>query len=476
MANQAAETVAESMRFGMGLVPGAAASADPRATLIRSLDDPSAAMIPARGLPDIRASLDVFLSRRSDLKSQREQQIAARTVGKATDGDMAGPMGAPSEPAPLKPSPSIPTAAGMVSHEMQQRIERALETRTPLIERLALHWFNHFTVSASTGFVGMFAGAYDREAIRPHLLGRFEAMLSATALHPAMLFYLDNRSSVGPNSRVGQGKGKRGLNENLAREILELHTLGVDGGYSQDDIIELAKVLTGWTVDIAEEVPQGKDRLGFDETRHEPGSKHILGKTYREDGPGEVRAVFRDLAAHPATARHVTRRLADHFVGIGRGPALRKTLAETYLASGGDLKAVTAALVGHDEAWTSPLLKSRSPFDLVCAVALMLGNAPQPPKIEASLKAMGQPFWRCPAPAGWPEEDDAWVAPDALKTRLDWALEIGGRHSAGRDIRALAEQTFGASLSQATRQAIARADSPRQGLALLIMSPEMQRR
>ncbi len=357
--------------------------------------------------------------------------------------------------------------------ELQHRVRLAVATETPLIERLVLHWANHFTTAAANR-AGPFIGPMEREAIRPNMLGRFEALLVACTTHPAMLIYLDNRSSIGPNSAIGQRR-RRGLNENLAREVLELHTLGVDGGYTQQDVVELAKVLTGWTVRIdLSDVPLDR-RIGFEPTMHEPGPKTILGRRYAEDGPGQLRAVLRDLARHPSTARHVTRRMVRHFVGEGAPPALATELAALFRRTEGDLGAVTRALVSHEAAWTTPAAKMRPPVELVMGAARVLGNpAPRPPA-QRALAAMGQTWNLTPSPAGWPEEDDAWASPEAVKTRLDWAIEVAGT-TARVDARALAEAAFGDALSTETRRALARAASGGQALTLMLMCPEFQRR
>lgn len=479
MGAQATERMIADMRFGFGPSVGSASNrSEPRAEVLAALTHARDALIGNSELPDAQAALEIFLARRASISAAKSRLVDPQpdTAGEVVMRDPEMQPGHGSRSDRIRPAPDIPTVGSMLKTELDIRVDRALASEFPLLERLAWHWFNHFTVSANAGFVGMFSGAYDREAIRPNLLRSFLDMLTAATLHPAMLFYLDNRNSVGPGSAVGRGKNKRGLNENLARELLELHTLGVDGGYTQNDVIELAKVLTGWTVNIAPQVPRGEKRIAFDPRRHEPGPKKILGKTYRVDGPDQIHEVLADLAIHPATASNVTRRLADHFIGVGRAPALRTALRKSFLATNGDLMAVTRVLVTHDQAWMKERLKSTSPFEFISFVGRLLGRRVEPPRVDRSLVALGQPFWRCPVPAGWPEADDAWISPDALKTRLDWALELSTKVGPSVDVRKLADDAFGAGLSAPTRKAIMRAESARQGLALLIMSPELQRR
>jgi uncharacterized protein (DUF1800 family) len=336
-----------------------------------------------------------------------------------------------------------------------------------------MFWADHFTASAAAGFVGYLSEAYEREAIRPYLEGRFADMAKAAVLHPAMLFYLDNRNSTGPNSPLGlRSKGRRGLNENLAREALELHTVGVDGGYSQDDVIAFAKVLTGWSIDVSPNA-EGR-RHGFFPDRHEPGAKTVLGRTYAGEGREQAFAVLDDLARHPSTARHVTRRMVRHFVGHGL-PGLEARMAEVFRRTDGDLGAVTHALIADDDAWGPPR-KLRSPVELLFATTRLLGGLPPQPAPPSALRAMGQPFWAPPSPKGWPIEDDAWAAPDAIKTRLDWASELAARAAPGIDARALLGTAFGPAASPETRRTVERAADGRQALTLLLLSPEFQRR
>ncbi len=229
-------------------------------------------------------------------------------------------------------------------------------------ERLVLFWSNHFTVSATRFSVGPMAGAYEREAIRPHIFGRFEDMLLAVAHHPVMLAYLDNARSIGPNSRIGTRSG-RGLNENLAREVLELHTLGVNGGYTQNDVTEFARILTGWAHGGIRNRRSIRflgpihGNFEFRHRAHEPGPKTLLGERYAENGEQEGIKALKDLARHPATARFIATKLARHFIADDPPGYAIATLARVFRDSDGNLSAVSRELIGLDEVWTTPLPK-----------------------------------------------------------------------------------------------------------------------
>jgi len=353
--------------------------------------------------------------------------------------------------------------------EAEARWAHQIDSAAPFAERLVTLWCNHFTVSALRGPVAPLVGAFERDAIRPHACGRFGDMLQAATLHPAMLRYLDNVQSVGPDSPAG-GRGKRGLNENLARELLELHALGVDGGYSQDDVRALAAVLTGWTVDA----DSGETR--FDARRHQPGAKRILGRRYAEDGEGEIRAVLRDLAATPACARHVADRLARHFVADEPPPALVQALSRHYLDSGGDLAEVCRALVAHPLVWDAGFPKLKLPEELGLSAYRLLGLHQRVFEgVGASAQAMGQRVGAAPSPAGWADRAEDWLGTDAMWKRIEWAARLAGRVPAV-DARSLAESSLAERLGPASRAEIARADSPRQALTLFLAAPEFQRR
>ena len=340
-----------------------------------------------------------------------------------------------------------------------------------------MFWANHFAVAIDKSqAVAITAGAFEREAIRPHVFGRFEDMLAAVESHPTMLLYLDNQTSIGPNSR-GNRAGKRGLNENLAREILELHTLGVDGGYSQADVTAFARIITGWTV--MGKKSQGDQEPGtffFNPNNHEPGQQTVLGRRYDEDGFSQGRKVLADLARHPATAHHIAVKLVRHFIHDNPPKALVAQLASTYRKSDGDLSAVYRVLIAAPEALSSVQTKIRLPQEYMAAMLRLTNTRPKGPAIVAALKAMGQPQWTPGGPNGFSDASAVWTSPEALSTRMEVANLSAEKLASQIDARVLFESRFGPVLSDTTRQAIARAESRAQGLAIGLLSPEMMRR
>jgi uncharacterized protein (DUF1800 family) len=303
-----------------------------------------------------------------------------------------------------------------------------------------------------------------------------------------MLVYLDQAQSIGPNSRAGQyiamaGGKQAGLNENLAREIMELHTLGVRTGYSQADVTEFARALTGWTVSGLARGPARRmiggtpGQFQFADTMHEPGDRTIMGKRYSQGGEEQARSILHDLAASPATAKHLATKLARHFAGDEPPPQLIDRLSKAYLASGGDLPTVYRALIQSAEAWAPQPLKFKNPWEWSVSALRALGVNELEPTIAAGLlKQLGQPTWQPGSPAGWDDIAASWAGPDALVRRVEAAQRLADRAGSAVDARQLAERMFPGSLSEATRNVIARAESPAEGLALLLVSPEFVRR
>ena len=364
------------------------------------------------------------------------------------------------------------------------RINSALVTPTPFAERLTHFWANHFAVSAAKQTTVGFAGLLEMEAVRPHVMGRFGDMLLAVERHPAMLFYLDQATSIGPRSMIGQrGQGKRGLNENLAREIMELHTLGVRTGYSQADVTEFARALTGWTVAGIGRGPAARFARGepgqftFAEALHEPGDRTIMGRRYRADGEEQGRAILASLAVHPATARHIATKLARHFAADDPPPAMVARLEAAFLSSGGDLPTVYRALIASPEAWDRTAPKFRSPWDWTVASLRAVGVERIDGDATANLlNQLGQPVWRPDSPAGYDDVAAAWAGPDALVRRVEAAQRLAQRAGAKLDARDVAPRVLGDMLTPATATAIARSESPATGLALMLVSPEYLRR
>ena len=357
--------------------------------------------------------------------------------------------------------------------EAMQRTAGAIETDTPFRERLVRFWSNHFTVSIMKGPVRKFAGAYEREAIRPHVTGRFEDLLLAVVRHPAMLMYLDNVVSIGPNSKLGRRRN-RGLNENLSREILELYTLGVDGGYKQADIIALARMLTGWTVAGRRQSDPGA--FVFLAPRHEPGPKTFLDRRFSEDGENEAEEALRMLARHPATARFIATKLARHFIADDPPDTAVRALERRYLDTGGDLREVFRALVMLEEPWRDPLAKVKTGEELVISAMRLVGPPKKKKQILSALRLLGQMPFGAPSPAGWPDVAAAWIGPESLIRRIELMELLAKRSASSADPRGLADQALAAVARQSTIAAIGRAESRREALALLLASPEFQRR
>ena len=378
----------------------------------------------------------------------------------------------------------------LVQADVRARLSTAALSTRPFNERLALFWSNHFTVSMAKASARGIVGAYEREAIRPHIGGSFEALLKSASTHAGMLRYLDNDSSAGPDSPLVRRRARRprgdapapritGLNENLAREILELHTLGVDGGYTQTDVTEFARVLTGWRVPMRElvDAPSGAATGRFDASWHQPGTKTVLGKRYAE-GPEALGQVLHDLALHPSTARFVCTKLARHFVADDPPQALVARLAERWKATGGDLPAVYRALVESPEAWSPQPAKLKSPEEFVVSSARLLGLGAQAFERapDGGITALGQRVQAAPSPAGWPDRAEEWLGPDAVWKRVEWATRVADRVGRRADARALAQASLGPLLREGTARQIERAADGPQALALLLLAPEFQRR
>ena len=357
--------------------------------------------------------------------------------------------------------------------ETSARLRLQVGTATPFRERLVAFWSNHFTVSVQRPPLFGTAGAFEREAIRPYVTGRFHDMLLAVARHPAMLVYLDNGQSFGPNSKVGM-RQQRGLNENLAREMLELHTLGVDGGYTQTDVREFAKMLTGWTVKPPRFADAG--RFEFIDGIHEPGPKTLLGVRYREAGADEAEAAFEALVRHPATATHIATKLCRHFMADDPPRPAVERIARVFRDSGGNLKAVSEALIEQPEAWADPLAKVKAPNDFVVGALRATGFQGQGEMILGALRLLGQAPFSAPSPAGWPDTASGWIGPESVMRRAEWAMALGLRVAEFRAPDRLFENTIAPVASPATAQTIARAPSRADAIALVFASPEFQRR
>ena len=393
-------------------------------------------------------------------------------------------------PDPRSPGPQAATAEGlaalrtdrenkMFGGESRSRavyqaqglaaVARAVTTTTPFRERLVWFWANHFTVSLRRRQCAALAGAFMEDAIRPHVTGQFQDMLLAVMRHPAMLLYLDNAGSVGPDS-VGGRQSNRGLNENLARECMELHTVSPDAGYSQADVTAFARILTGWSVDLKNDPPG----FLFRPRVHQPGEQTLMGRRFPDGEAGGVEAL-RFLANHPATHRFLATKLVRHFVADTPPPAAIRRIEGILRDTGGDLGAASAGLVALTEAWT-PATKIRTPLDLMVASfrALQVPPDPAPPYL-AILAELGQPLWTAPAPNGWSDVAADWSGPEEMMRRIDWAYAVSARIG-DRDPAELAETCLGPLCRPATKEAMSHAGSRREAMTMLLTSPEFQRR
>ncbi|MGN6460155.1 MAG: DUF1800 domain-containing protein [Pseudolabrys sp.] len=482
-------------RFGLGPRAGslAAVAADPRGAVLAELERPGAGRIADDDLltsgEAARAAYDFRRERKAQRLAQREernQERAAQAKAQADAQMMAQADGktaeaqAQAEPAPpadeeqrkRKLGPGIPQQIFL--EEAKTRFDSALAAEIGLIDRLTWFWSNHFCVSVDKGQVRPLAGAFEREAIRANVLGTFSDMLLAVESHPAMLLYLDNARSIGPNSVAGHRQHK-GLNENLARETLELHTLGVNGGYSQDDVTRFANVITGWTVAPFRTDPEHGGEFVFNPRAHEPGTQTVLGHAYPDDGVDQGRAVLLALTRHPATAQHIAIKLVRHFVADDPPKDLVARLAKRFRDTDGNLKEVTRALVSADAAWSAPRSKLKRPSEWM--VSALRASGVTPPDIGPIVQAqnmLGEPLWRPPAPKGFPDDSASWI--DGVTQRLDIANQLSRRVGGFADPDDVAEAALGPLLSDETRQVLKRAESRPQALALLFMSPEFLRR
>jgi uncharacterized protein (DUF1800 family) len=480
--SQAADAVLALHRFGMGPRPGSieAIAADPRGALIAELENPPA--YPAAALPssakafrtvadaNAKRQAKAVLAKRTEDEAKKQQMAAAETM---SEGAALATPSAMSETAEKNAADAVPDPGrGIYLDEAKVRLGAALTPDIGFVERLVWFWSNHFCISADK--IRSMSGAYEREAIRPHVLGSFADLLLAAESHPAMLFYLDNLGSMGANSIAGINRN-RGLNENLPREIMELHTLGVRSGYTQADVIGFANVLTGWTLVPATGDPDHGGEFSFNPRLHEPGAQKVLGKSYEQDGVEQGRALLRDLAGHPATATHLAAKLARHFIADEPPPQLVEVMAKVFRDSGGDLKEMAKAMVTAPEAWTQPPAKLKRPSEWVVAMVRAAGiTEVDPERFTSGQSLLGEPLWRPPSPKGFPDDEASWI--DGTGRRLDVANNFAERIADKVDPQDVIARVLGSQVSDDLKQAVARAESRQQALALLFMSSEFQRR
>lgn len=362
---------------------------------------------------------------------------------------------------------------------LRATIARSIDAPDALRERLLAFWADHFTVSSGAQARSIASYAFAEDAVRPHLSGQFGDMLSAVVHHPVMLLYLDQTRSVGPNSAKAKRRGG-GLNENLARELLELHTMGVGAGYSQTDVRQLAELLTGLTYDA-------RRGYAFQPNLAEPGPEEVLGKSYEGKGEAPIRAFLAELARHPDTARHISRKLAVHFLSDAPDDSMVAAMAETWQRTGGSLIEVYGTMLRHEAAFAGSAAKARQPWDFVVAALKGLGltgetvmNWPRERLVEvvlAPLRAMGQSWKSPPGPDGWPEDIESWITPQGLAERIGWAMRWPAElvdplpHP-----KTLAETVLADRASAATLWAVVRAETVAEGVGIVFASPEFNRR
>ncbi|HEX7369905.1 MAG TPA: DUF1800 domain-containing protein [Rhodanobacteraceae bacterium] len=482
-------------RFGLGAKPGELAGVrDPRAWLgaqvARGADIGNA----FAGLP---SSLD-YLREEAQLQMTRREFKRGGNRGRRDfmlAAMQASPEDAKANTAELRQAlqPYRAEERRDLFAEAAARYQLATVTDTPFIERLVHFWSNHFAVSVDKRPARLLAAPMEREAIRPHVTGRFADMLLAVETHPAMLLYLDNVRSVGPNSPLGQRVAKRlarkgdadegkagGLNENLGREAMELHTVGVNGGYTQADVTEFSRALTGWSIPLPRDFANGKQPQSvfvFRAKAHEPGARRVMGKTFAAGGFEQGRAIVEFLARQPATARHLSLQLAQHFVSDDPPASLVERMAKSYLAHDTDLAAVYRTLIASPEAWDGDARKFKTPQDFVIsslrAGQIDLGGRPQ--AVLALLTNLGEPMFDPRSPAGFTDNSANWIDADGLWKRVQAAEALSARVApSNAQPLAFAEDILGPRLDEDTAQAIRRAESARQAHATLFASPAFQ--
>ena len=454
-------------RFGLGARPGELKKAeqDPVAYLVGQLQGPSSQPTYLAELPRSDKILVEVVRLRQEQRAMKKK--------------------AAGEPLPKGQKIYGSTVRRYYVDQVAARFRNAVHTQYPLHERLVHFWSNHFAVSADKQPVSAVAGAFENEAIRPNINGKFVDLLLAAEKHPAMILYLDNERSIGPNSdfaKTGKRKRKKrpaDINENLAREILELHTLGVDGGYSQADVTAFAKAITGWSVGS----DQGRQKAGvpgqflFRESTHERGDQIIMGERYTQKGMDQGEAVLAKLAVHPSTARFVATKLVRHFVADEPPDSMVDRIAKVFLDSGGDLLRVHEALVKSKEPWQTPLSKYKTPEEFMISTFRAFDYVPDKTNtIVRALEQMGQMPYRPGSPAGWPDTADHWGGADALYKRIEWSNSVARVAGTRINPLELGESALGANFGDHTRTAISRAESVVQGTTLLLVSPDFQRR
>jgi uncharacterized protein (DUF1800 family) len=445
-------TAQAGIRFGLGNIPGQAKESDPRGALKAQLGgaDPGQAAGAFDGLP---AGLDGVDAIRADNMARKALQLAGTPL--------AGNF--------------VSQAHALYYADVTAQMGWAASTTASFRERLVWFWTNHFTVSIGQGETAPLAGAMVREAIRPHVNGNFTDMVLAVERHPAMLRYLANENSIGPDSVAGI-KTARGLNENLGRECMELHTVGLKAGYTQADVTNMAKILTGWSVAGSD---AGGDATGYKyrPNTHEPGPQIVLGRRFDGGEQAGIEALT-FLSRYPTTYQLLAEKLVTHFVADTPPPRAVARIANVLRDTGGDLGAASLALVDVPEAW-KPLTKLKTPLEYVVSAVRAAPPTDDKPPVDyiGTLNQLGQPLWGAPLPNGWPDQAASWDGSDAIMARINWAFTYAARFgNGGAEPSDIAGVALGGLLRPATAAAIAQAGSRREAVTMLFTAPEFQRR
>lgn len=467
------EAVIALTRFGMGAMPREIrrVSKNPKRWLLRQVNDPRSALLVNKKVMNTGQSARFVINGIAKIKESK----AAAEVGELSEDALSDVR-----------RETIKSYHKVFESEIHNRNRQAMTTKAGFAERWVRFWSNHFSVSAREPNLFPLVNAFEREAIRPFVFGKFSDLLISSTFHPAMLYYLNNNVSVGPTSQAVEwaksvGRPLPGLNENLAREILELHTLGVGAGYQQSDVLAFAQMLTGWTIlglpSILREEPADIGDVIFYSKKHEKREQIFLNKFYPAIGADQAKMALNDLAKNPSTARHISTKLVRHFVEDDINPADVEALESVFLETQGDLKKVAKALINLDSMWSGQNRKFKTPEELVISTARALGKGFRHSETPTQYyDLLGQVPFSAGSPDGWPDVADEWLDSDAIKKRIEWAYEISADAEEEMTGTKFLKNALGRNVSKKTLEAVSRAESVRASLALAIMSPEFQRR
>ena len=413
--------------------------------------------------------------------TRRQQQSSSKSKkqNKKISKDQSNMMAEGSPQDKIKQSRRMLTknAYGLQAHTLNN----AITSNNGFQARLLDFFSNHFSVSATNINMRALAPTLEREAIAPYLSGYFANMLIAVEQHPAMLIYLNNVQSIGPRSTIGKRRGK-GLNENLSREILELHTLGVNGGYTQNDVRELAMAITGWSVNYEginnktqSQRDAASDSFHFRDAAHEPGVRKILGKKYKQRNALQGVRILQDLAVHPSTANYMSHKIARHFIADDPDPDLVNAMSNAWLKTNGHIKSVLTVMIKHPASWSVNAEKYKTPRDFLISCVRACGSTKMADKqLLQSLKIMGQAPFNAGSPAGYDDTAETWNGPEALISRIEWVNKLS--QAVNKSAIDIGETVIAESLTKQSRKIIQRAESRQQAIALLLLSPEFLHR